>query len=139
MIGHGDEEGPFTEMDGLPVERDPRFPIRVTVQFYKATATGQASPADIAQIRRQIDRVYAQSDYVGGLVTGGETGRVTEYAGLKVMPHDWWEAFWEHHENHYHESRVQAQARLRQLLERPFEDKAVSMLYVRDLLRKGQR
>jgi hypothetical protein len=139
VIGHGDEEGPFTEIDGLPVERDPRFPIRVTVQFYKATATGQASPDDIVQIRRQIDRVYAQSDYVGSLVTGGDTGRVTEYEGRKVMPHDWWETFWEHYESTYHESRAEAQARLRQLLGRPYEDRAVSRLYVRDLLRQGQR
>ncbi|MDH4129124.1 MAG: hypothetical protein OEV44_10245, partial [Spirochaetota bacterium] len=36
VIGHGDLEGPFTEIDNLEIERDLRFPIRVTVQFYKA-------------------------------------------------------------------------------------------------------
>src|SRR5262249_54378207 len=35
VIGHAKVEGPFTEMDNLPVRRDPRYPIRVTVQFYK--------------------------------------------------------------------------------------------------------
>jgi hypothetical protein len=40
VIGHGKVEGPFTEIDGLEIERDERYPIRVTVQFYKATSNG---------------------------------------------------------------------------------------------------
>lgn len=64
---------------------------------------------------------------------------MTEYAGRKVMPSDWWEVFWEHYEKSFYETPAQAQARLRQLLGRPFEDQAVSRLYVRDLLRTGQR
>ncbi len=43
VIGHGAVEGPYTEIDGLEIERDPRFPIRVTVQFYKATSNGIVS------------------------------------------------------------------------------------------------
>jgi hypothetical protein len=43
VIGHGEAEGPFTEIDGLKIERDERFPIRVTVQFYKATSNGVVS------------------------------------------------------------------------------------------------
>ncbi|MEN8209428.1 MAG: hypothetical protein ABFR50_09260, partial [Candidatus Fermentibacteria bacterium] len=31
VIGHGELEGPFTEIDGLEIVRDPAFPIRVTV------------------------------------------------------------------------------------------------------------
>jgi hypothetical protein len=34
VIGHGEVEGPFTEIDGLEIERDDQYPIRVTVQFY---------------------------------------------------------------------------------------------------------
>ena len=40
VIGHGVVEGPFTEIDGLEIERDDRYPVRVTVQFYKATSNG---------------------------------------------------------------------------------------------------
>ncbi|MGB3571504.1 MAG: hypothetical protein WBA01_05635, partial [Phormidesmis sp.] len=40
VIGHGEVEGPFTEIDNLEIVRDPDFPIRVTVQFYKATDNG---------------------------------------------------------------------------------------------------
>jgi hypothetical protein len=68
VIGHGELEGPFTEIDGLKIERDPNFPIRVTVQFYKATDNGIASEQDIREIAEQIERVYADADYVGSLV-----------------------------------------------------------------------
>ncbi len=68
VIGHGELEGPFTEIDGLRIERDTRFPIRVTVQFYKATDNGIASEQDIREIAEQIERVYDDADYVGSLV-----------------------------------------------------------------------
>ncbi|PIE52540.1 hypothetical protein CSA37_05860 [Candidatus Fermentibacteria bacterium] len=68
VIGHGELEGPFREIDGLPVVRDDRFPVRVTVQFYKATSNGVATEADIAEIAAQITRVYDDASYVGSLV-----------------------------------------------------------------------
>lgn len=68
VIGHGELEGPFTEIDGLEIERDPEFPIRVTVQFYKATSNGVASQEDIDEIAAEIDRVYSEGSYVGSLV-----------------------------------------------------------------------
>ncbi len=79
VIGHGEVEGPFTEINNLDIERDPRFPIRVTIQFYKATDNGVVSAEDMAQIHRQIDRVYREADYVGSLVIQPDTGRPTEY------------------------------------------------------------
>lgn len=100
VIGHGKTEGPFTEIDGLAIERDPAYPIRVTVQFYKATSNGVVSEQDMAQIAAQIEKVYARADYVGSLVLGGATGRPTEYTGDKYRPRGWWQAFWKrHHEN----------------------------------------
>ncbi len=68
VISHGELEGPFTEIDGLKIERDPDFPIRVTVQFYKATSNGIASENDIREIAEQIERVYDDAAYVGSLV-----------------------------------------------------------------------
>ena len=79
VIGHGEVEGPFTEINNLDIKRDPRFPIRVTVQFYKATDNGVVSAEDMAQIHHQIARVYREADYVGSLVIQGDTGRPTEY------------------------------------------------------------
>jgi hypothetical protein len=90
VIGHGETEGPFEEIAGLAIERDPRFPVRVTVQFYKATSNGVVSAADVAAVRRQIDRVYADGDYVGSLVTEGFTGRPTEWVPEVSESHPTW-------------------------------------------------
>lgn len=75
VLGHGETEGPYTELDGLKIERDPRFPVRVTVQFYQATSNGVVSPADIARMSEQIDKVYAKGDYVGSLVVPSPSDR----------------------------------------------------------------
>ncbi len=98
VIGHGKVEGPFTEIAGLPIERDPKYPIRVTVQFYKATSNGKVSDNDMRQIAEQINKVYDSADYAGSLVLGGDTGRPTEYIGDKVEPANWWQKFWQRHE-----------------------------------------
>ncbi len=98
VIGHGPVEGPYTEIAGLPIERDERFPIRVTVQFYKATSNGVVSAADMEEIAGQIRRVYDEADYVGSLVVDGASGRPTEYDGSKEEPAGWWEAFWQRFE-----------------------------------------
>lgn len=96
VIGHGDIEGPFTELDGLEIERDPDFPVRVTVQFYKATATGQVTADDMASIAADIEKIYEHGDLVGSLVTEGLTGRPTEYSGNHVQPDGWWAGFFGH-------------------------------------------
>lgn len=144
VIGHGDLEGRFTEIDNLAIERDPRFPVRVTVQFYKATSNGVASADDIRSIKKQIDRIYAQSDYVGSLVTEGDTGRVTEYEGMRIQPPDWWEQFWRRYEANTGVKRDVAIRRLRALLGVPsagqeYQNRPVSDLYLRSLLKTKAR
>ena len=136
VIGHGALEGKFTETDGVEIERDPQFPVRVTVQFYKATSNGVVSENDLKEIKTQINRVYSRSAYVGSLVTGGETGRVTEYEGVKVQPADWWQQFWKRHESNTGDSREVALAKLRKLLGDDYLNRPVSDLYLRDLLRR---
>ncbi len=115
VIGHGPVEGPFTEIDGLEIERDERFPIRVTVQFYKATSNGVVSAADMEEIAAQIKRVYEDADYVGSLVVDGASQRPTEYDGPKVEPPGWWVAFWKRFEGNTGLSRRQAYDLLRSL------------------------
>jgi hypothetical protein len=101
VIGHGETEGPHKEIADLAIERDPRFPVRVTVQFYKATSTGEVTEADVREVRRQIDRVYADGDYVGSLVTDGYTDRPTEWTRRPVVEPStsavWAEPFWGWH------------------------------------------
>lgn len=72
VLGHGEAVGPYTELDGLTIERDDRFPVRATVQFYQATSNGVVSAADVQRMAEQIERVYAKADYVGSLVVPEE-------------------------------------------------------------------
>jgi hypothetical protein len=71
VLGHGALDGPFTELAGLTVTRDERFPVRVTVQFYQATATGQVGRTELARLASLIDAVYTKGDFVGSLVVPG--------------------------------------------------------------------
>jgi hypothetical protein len=116
VIGHGKVEGPFTEIDGLDIERDDRYPVRVTVQFYKATSNGVVSEQDMSDIATQINKVYQQADYVGSLVVDGRTGRPTEHAGLHIEPPGWWDTFWQRHFENTGQSRAEALEMLRNLL-----------------------
>ncbi|MEM9696337.1 MAG: hypothetical protein AAGA56_27580 [Myxococcota bacterium] len=68
VLGHGRNRGPFREGRNLKLVRDPRFPIRVTAQFYKATSNGVVSERDLAQIAQTIGGVYEHADFVGSLV-----------------------------------------------------------------------
>jgi hypothetical protein len=88
VLGHGPELGPYTELDGLTIERDPRFPVRVTVQFYQATSNGVLAAADIRNLRAQIKKVYAMADYVGSLVvpTAADRQRPTNWDGVTTPP-----------------------------------------------------
>lgn len=115
VISYGKVEGPFTEIDHLPIERDPRFPIRVTVQFYKATDNGVVSVEDMRHIKDQIAKVYSNADYVGSLVIDGDTGRPTEYTGSKQQPPGWWDEFWQRHQQNTGQTPEEALEMLRRL------------------------
>jgi hypothetical protein len=68
VIGHGPNLGKFREGFGNRLVRDTRFPIRVTVQFYKATSNGVVSDADLDGIAANIGQVFEHADSVGSLV-----------------------------------------------------------------------
>lgn len=87
VLGHGPHLGPYREGRGARLVRDPRFPIRVTVQFYKATSNGVVSDADLDGIARSIGSVYEHADYVGSLVLPeGDARRPTAW---QKMPREW--------------------------------------------------
>jgi hypothetical protein len=125
VIGHGEIEGPFTEIDNLPINRDARFPIRVTVQFYKATADGVMTAADMQLIAAQIEGVYKDAKAVGSLVVEPDRGRSTEWDDEgkgKTQPADWWEQFWKQQEAATGKSRAQLMRDLERMLgRRPHE------------------
>ena len=78
VIGYGEGEGEHLELGGYKLERDERYPIRVTVQFYKATNNGVVDDEDLENIRQCIEAAYSSADYIGYLVVGtlekGELG-----------------------------------------------------------------
>jgi len=116
VIGHGSVEGPFTEIDNLKIQRDPKYPIRVTVQFYQATSNGVVSEQDMEILANQIQRVYQDANFVGSLVVDAPTGRPTEYKGPKVEPPQWWDEFWQQHEKNTGQNRDETFQKLRHTL-----------------------
>lgn len=87
VVGHGRSRGPFEEGGGLRLERDERFPIRVTVQFYKATSNGVADERDLDAIAQSIGSVYEHADFVGSLVIpDGDPRRPTSW---QRVPREW--------------------------------------------------
>lgn len=137
VIGHGKIEGPFVELDGLEIRRDPRFPIRVTVQLYQATSNGVVNAEDVAELAAQIEAIYAEGELVGSLVTGGDTGRDTAYWGQQVRPANWWQAFWRRHRENTGQTPRQAKRTLARLLGAAYQSQPVSELYLTDLLRNS--
>jgi len=93
IVKVGEEEGPFREIGNLTIERDPSYPVRVTLQFYKATSNGVLDEGHMEAISTQIkeSRKYAVS--IGSLVVGGNSGRVTESLSNVKIPL-WWDEFW---------------------------------------------
>ncbi len=95
VLGHGEIEGPYTELDGLTIERDPRFPVRVTVQFYQAISAANIGAANMEKLARQISHVYEKGDYVGSLVAPdpADLERPTNWDGVSARPANvsWWD------------------------------------------------
>ena len=92
VLGHGPSEGPFTELDNLTIQRDDRFPVRVTLQFYQATSNGVISKDNVKAMAAQIKRVYGKGDYVGSLVVPTELDRQrsTNWTNVTAMPREFW-------------------------------------------------
>ncbi len=87
VLGHGPHLGPFSEGHSLKFERDPKFPIRITVQFYKATSNGVVSDIDLDSISKSIGSVYEHAEFVGSLVLpDGDPRRPTAW---QKVPHEW--------------------------------------------------
>lgn len=87
VLGHGPNLGPYNEGHGLRLVRDPKFPVRITVQFYKATSNGVVDESDLDGIAKSIGSVYEHADFVGSLVLPeDDTRRPTAW---QRMPREW--------------------------------------------------
>lgn len=91
VLGHGKELGKFAEIGGLKIERDDRFPVRVTVQFYKATSNGVVSDENLQEVASTIEKVYQSADYVGSLVVPeSDRERPTQWTKPKPPRMSFW-------------------------------------------------
>jgi hypothetical protein len=88
IVKVGDREGPFSGLGrhAPSLERDARFPVRVTLQFYKSTSNGVVTAGVVAGIAAQLAAARAQADYIGSLVTAGRTWRPTEPVLPQPLP-----------------------------------------------------
>eukprot|EP01129_Flabellula_baltica_P013559 TRINITY_DN631_c0_g1_i1.p1 TRINITY_DN631_c0_g1~~TRINITY_DN631_c0_g1_i1.p1 ORF type:complete len:450 (-),score=101.39 TRINITY_DN631_c0_g1_i1:24-1373(-) len=95
ILSVGESEGKFREVGNLSIERDTRYPVRVTLQYYKATSNGHVDENVMAQVYQQIVDAREFGKNVGSLVVGGNTGRPTEFVnnGVYDIPM-WWNEFW---------------------------------------------
>lgn len=104
IVKVGEAEGVFSECRGLRIERDPGFPIRVTLQYYKATSTGAINDEVMATIANQIREARKDADFIGSLVLEPHAGRPTEHhvRAPYVRPPSppstpapaWWQDWW---------------------------------------------
>ncbi len=98
IVKLGDSEGKFEEVEGMTIERDTDYPIRVTLQFYKSTDSGAINEDVISVISKQFEVSRKNADYIGSLVITPDSQRPTESApptipSPVVIP-PWWNQFW---------------------------------------------
>ncbi|OQR84298.1 CUE domain containing protein [Achlya hypogyna] len=71
----GQSHGRFPKLSKFSrLTRDPRYPIRVTVQFYQATSNGVMSPEIIHELANKMDEVKTNASWWGSLVTPSMLG-----------------------------------------------------------------
>ncbi|KDO23108.1 hypothetical protein SPRG_11952 [Saprolegnia parasitica CBS 223.65] len=65
-----DAKGPYPKLSRFShVQRDTRYPLRVTVQFYQATSNGRVTPNVVRALAKKMASVKANATWWGSLVT----------------------------------------------------------------------
>merc|ERR1712130_462465 len=82
----GDKQLQFDELRGLldsvkdyKLERNERYPVRLTLQYYKATDNGAVNKEIMDDIVKQLEASQKQADFMGSLVTEYDPNRPTEW------------------------------------------------------------
>ena len=82
----GEKQLQFDELSGLldidkdyKLKRDERYPIRCTLQYYKATDNGVVNKEIIDDIVKQLETSQKMADNIGSLVTEYNPNRSTEW------------------------------------------------------------
>ena len=77
VLSKGRDMGRFTGTNDLTLERDDRFPIRCTVQYYNVTDVATLSEDQVKDLAQLIGKVYESAPATGSLVLS-TSDRVTE-------------------------------------------------------------
>merc|ERR1712048_705740 len=82
----GDKQLRFDELRGIlktvkdyKLERNEDYPVRVTLQYYKATDNGAVNKEIMDDIVKQLEASQKQADFMGSLVTEYDPNRPTEW------------------------------------------------------------
>lgn len=93
IIKVGEEEGKFREINKIEVKRDNAYPIRVTLQYYKATSNGVCDDKHMNEIWNQLKEARKYGSNIGSLVVGN-SNRPTEIKKPNYKIPLWWDDFW---------------------------------------------
>lgn len=78
VLSVGESYCDFTGIKNAKLERDPQFPIRCTIQFYKVTDEADVPEAEFKDMAENINRIYKSAEKTGSLVTE-DSDRKTEW------------------------------------------------------------
>jgi len=78
VIKVGKTHSEFQGIKNAEIERDPQFPIRCTIQFYKVTDEEDVPLEEFKDMAKNIERIYKSTDQSGSLVTEN-SDRKTEW------------------------------------------------------------
>lgn len=78
MIGIGNVDEKFIGTKGLKLERDSRFPIRCTTQYYRVTDKGSITEHDVSDISKQLEKITTNSVELVSLGTNPCSNRITK-------------------------------------------------------------
>jgi len=109
IISIGKSEGKHDEIHDCEIERDDRFPIRVTMQYYKATSNGAVDDAVMTQIRDELHGARKWAVAISSLVTE-TTNRTTEHSVTSYPA--WWNGLWTQYSPLYPQYKSREQAEL---------------------------
>lgn len=78
QVRAGESHSDFVGVGSHTIERDDRFPIRCTMQYYKVTDSAAIPESAFVEMKNTIDKTLNAGVAFGSLVTQGQTARTTE-------------------------------------------------------------
>ena len=81
------DKGPYLGTNSKKLERDDRFPIRCTLQYYHVTDEADVSEEVVKLISEELSKIYTTATATGSLVLSTSTRPTESPATTVVQPH----------------------------------------------------